>query len=27
VELRYELVPGVWEPSIPITPATRSWAA
>lgn len=27
VELRYELVPGVWEPSIPITPDTRSWAA
>jgi hypothetical protein len=26
-ELRYELVPGVWEPSIPITPDTRSWAA
>lgn len=26
-ELRYELVPGVWEPSVPITPDTRSWAA
>ena len=26
-ELRYELVPGVWEPSIPITADTRSWAA
>jgi len=26
-ELRYELVPGVWEPSIPITADTRTWAA
>ena len=27
VELRYELIPGVWEPSVPITADTRSWAA
>lgn len=26
-ELRYELVPGVWEPSVPITADTRAWAA
>ncbi|WBH15523.1 gluconate 2-dehydrogenase subunit 3 family protein [Sphingomonas radiodurans] len=26
-ELRYELVPGAWEPSIPVTADTRSWAA
>ncbi len=26
-ELRYELVPGVWEPAVPITPETRTWAA
>ena len=26
-ELRYELIPGSWEPSVPITAATRSWAA
>ena len=26
VELRYEHVPGAWEPSIPITAATRTWA-
>ena len=26
-ELRYELVPGVWEPSVPVTAATRTWAA
>lgn len=26
VELRYEHAPGAWEPSIPITPATRTWA-
>lgn len=26
-ELRYELVPGAWEPSVPITAATRAWAA
>lgn len=26
-ELRYELVPGVWEPSVPITAETRTWAA
>ena len=25
-ELRYELAPGVWEPSIPMTPDTRAWA-
>lgn len=25
VELRYEQVPGAWEPSIPVTAATRSW--
>ena len=25
-ELRYEPVPGVWEPSIPVTPDTRAWA-
>jgi gluconate 2-dehydrogenase gamma chain len=24
-ELRYEHTPGVWEPSIPVTPATRAW--
>ena len=27
VELRYELSPGVWEPAMPITADTRSWAA
>lgn len=26
-ELRYELVPGVLEPSIPVTADTRTWAA
>lgn len=26
-ELRYELVPGVWEPAVPITAETRTWAA
>lgn len=26
-ELRYELVPGMWEPSVPITADTRTWAA
>lgn len=26
-ELRYELVPGVWEPAVPVTAATRTWAA
>lgn len=26
-ELRYELVPGVWEASIPMTRDTRTWAA
>lgn len=26
VELRYEHVPGAWEPSIPLTRATRTWA-
>jgi gluconate 2-dehydrogenase gamma chain len=26
-ELRYELVPGVWEPAVAITPDTRAWAA
>lgn len=25
-ELRYELAPGVWEPSVPVTPETRTWA-
>lgn len=25
-ELRYELAPGVWEPRVPMTPATRAWA-
>ncbi|MBV1689002.1 gluconate 2-dehydrogenase subunit 3 family protein [Novosphingobium sp. G106] len=25
-ELRYEHVPGVWEPSIPVTPDTRAYA-
>jgi hypothetical protein len=25
-ELRYELVPGVWEPATPMTPDTRAWA-
>lgn len=25
VELRYEHVPGVWEPSIPVTPETRAY--
>ena len=25
-ELRYEHVPGVWEPSIKVTPETRAWA-
>ena len=25
-ELRYEHVPGAWEPSIPVTPDTRAWA-
>ena len=24
-ELRYEHTPGVWEPSIPVTPETRAW--
>jgi gluconate 2-dehydrogenase gamma chain len=26
-ELRYELIPGKWEPSVPITADTRAWAA
>lgn len=26
-ELRYELVPGVWEPAVKITADTRTWAA
>lgn len=26
-ELRYELVPGVWEPAVKITADTRAWAA
>lgn len=26
-ELRYELVPGIWEPSIPVDATTRTWAA
>lgn len=26
-ELRYEHVPGAWEPSIKITPGTRAWAS
>ena len=26
VELRYEHVPGAWEPSIPLTKDTRAWA-
>jgi hypothetical protein len=26
-ELRYELAPGVWEPAVPITADTRTWAA
>jgi gluconate 2-dehydrogenase gamma chain len=25
-ELRYELAPGIWEPRVPMTPATRAWA-
>ncbi|MES2443902.1 MAG: gluconate 2-dehydrogenase subunit 3 family protein [Pseudomonadota bacterium] len=25
-ELRYELAPGVWEPSVPVTADTRAWA-
>ncbi|WP_428027518.1 gluconate 2-dehydrogenase subunit 3 family protein [Altererythrobacter sp.] len=25
-ELRYELVPGQWEPNVPVTPDTRAWA-
>ena len=25
-ELRYEHVPGGWEPSVPVTPDTRGWA-
>jgi gluconate 2-dehydrogenase gamma chain len=25
-ELRYELAPGVWEPRVPVTSATRTWA-
>jgi hypothetical protein len=25
-ELRYEHVPGAWEPNIPVTPDTRAWA-
>ncbi|HEX8669384.1 MAG TPA: gluconate 2-dehydrogenase subunit 3 family protein [Allosphingosinicella sp.] len=25
-ELRYELTPGKWEPSMPVTPDTRGWA-
>ena len=25
-ELRYEHVPGAWEPSIPVTADTRGWA-
>ena len=26
VELRYEHAPGVWQASMPLTPATRAWA-
>lgn len=26
-ELRYELVPGEWDPALPVTPDTRAWAA
>lgn len=26
-ELRYELVPGAWDPAVPVTPETRTWAA
>jgi hypothetical protein len=26
-ELRYEHVPGVWEPAVKITPETRTWAS
>lgn len=25
-ELRYELVPGRWQPAVPVTPETRAWA-
>jgi hypothetical protein len=25
-ELRYELAPGIWEPRVAMTPATRTWA-
>jgi len=25
-ELRYELAPGIWEPRVAMTPATRAWA-
>jgi len=25
-ELRYELVPGVWEPAVKMGPDTRAWA-
>jgi hypothetical protein len=25
-ELRYEHIPGAWEPSIPLTKDTRAWA-
>ena len=25
-ELRYEHVPGAWEPSLPVTADTRGWA-
>lgn len=25
-ELRYEAVPGIWEPAVKITPKTRAWA-
>ena len=25
-ELRYELAPGVWEPAVPVTAETRTWA-
>jgi gluconate 2-dehydrogenase gamma chain len=26
-ELRYELVPGSWDPAVPVTADTRAWAA
>jgi hypothetical protein len=26
-ELRYEHVPGVWEPAVEVTPETRAWAS